>query len=135
MENNLTNIFIKNKITAKNISNLSNIFPAVIASIIFSKEMFKHNDDIKAFTNDQLKLDYKEYVFAARPYLYSRIINDIYIKDSSLHSNMIIVQEFIKSYNNQSKKIEKKERSHKNKSQSEIINEWSNLINPKDDTK
>lgn len=105
-----------------------NLVPSIISIIIFSKFFYNSNHDLKDFTKNYLKINYKEYVFKSRTLLYSRIIKDFYIHQSNTEKITTIITKFL---DDKFLDDESHNRKKKNK-QSDVIGAWRKIINPDD---
>lgn len=108
------------------------LIPTVLSVIIFTRQFFDANEDLKIFTREYLKKDYKAYLFKSRTLLYSRIVKDLYIKNPNLHDTVIILSRFFKTFNNISEKTSTRRIGKKRTSQQNIIHEWRRVINPEE---
>ncbi len=81
-------------------------FFGLVMCVILDKEAFKRNDDLKPFVIKVFNLDFKKYVYDSRSILSSRLVKQLYIKNSDeLHN--LKVEFFI--YFKKKYKIEYKE--------------------------
>lgn len=106
------------------------LLPAVLSVIIFTKKFYENNPDLKNFTTDILNIEYREYLFKSRTALYARIIKDFYVNDTDLS---VIIKKIAALTVTDKPKTTKKDSRQKSNSQQKIINEWRQVINPKDD--
>lgn len=112
--------------------------PTVLSIIVFSKEYYSHNDELRQFTENVLNINYKDYLFKSRTLLYSRIIKDFYINNQDVKSLVIKINDFIEresdNNNNRMKnhQITKISNSKKKDSQQDIIKKWRNVIDSHD---
>jgi len=107
------------------------IIPGIIAEIIFNKEFFKKNSELKEFTVIFDKT-YADYLFNARPLLYSRLIKEFKNidndKELKTYVNKIIA--FLNS-NNDTQKVDVNKKIVKTKnSTTKSIESWGKIINP-----
>lgn len=108
------------------------LIPTVLSVIVFTNYFFDTNKDLKIFTKDYLKKDYKEYLFKSRTLLYSRIVKDLYIRNPEPHATVVILVHFFKTFNNINTKASPKKKNKKRNSQQNIIHEWRRVINPEE---
>lgn len=54
-----------------------NLFYGIVFNLIGDKKIFTKNIYINDFLIKTLSIEYKEYLFSSRPYLASRVLNDI----------------------------------------------------------
>lgn len=114
--------------------------PAILSIIIFTKEYYSHNDDLRSFTKNVLGTNYKDYLFKSRTLLYSRIIKDFYINNQDITSLVKKINGFLnkkseKSINQVKEKNHQTKRTSspkKNDSQQDIIRKWRDVINSHD---
>ncbi|MBH0167569.1 hypothetical protein IHV12_21920 [Fictibacillus sp. 7GRE50] len=130
--------YINIQITKNNINDISFLLYGILAELIFERNYFSKNSDIRSFTKEILQEDYKEYLFASRTSLYARIIKDI--KLNALNDKYKFVQQAnnIKLFLQKSNVINEKfspEQTNgnkikkKNSVKSDPIEEWRKIIN------
>lgn len=112
------------------------IIPGILAKIVLTKEIFSKNDDLKEFTKIFAENSYAEYLYRARPLLYSRLIKEFIklesnqevfdyfklIRNFLIHNEVVLKVEEVKEDN--LKDITKKNTI------SNDIKSWSKFINP-----
>ncbi|MEB6229023.1 hypothetical protein [Staphylococcus xylosus] len=117
--------------TNKKPQDVKIIIPGVIAEIIFNKEVYKKNVELKDFTRI-FEEEYADYLFKARPLLYSRLIKEfIYIdndKDLRNYVNKLIA--FLELNNDQKNKDVNKKAVKTKNSTTKSIESWGKIINP-----
>lgn len=107
------------------------IIPGIIAEIIFNKEFFKKNSELKQFTGifDNI---YADYLFNARPLLYSRLIKEFKSiendRELKIYVNKVIV--FLNSDDDKQKVNVRKKISRTKNSTTKSIESWGKIINP-----
>lgn len=113
------------------------ILSGLLSNTILTKIIFENNSDIKEFTNSFLGKNYKDYLFRSRTLLYSRLIKDSYRfetdqlrKEANQIINFITESLKIESEKPQVKQDGKKKRKSGNYN-SDAINSWREIINPK----
>lgn len=107
-----------------------NLLPTIIGYIVFEKEFYKSNDDLREFTGKYLGLNFKDYVFRSRTLLYSRIVKECYFKNDALNNLSTKIDIFLKDKSNSHFDHKKKTTSP---SQIDIINGWRKVIDSNDD--
>lgn len=135
MTNQTIDIYIKQKLDNQILS-----VPAILAIIVFTKEYYSHNDELRQFTEGILGADYKDYLFKSRTLLYSRIIKDFYVNNQDTKSLVKKINAFIKKENNETNnqvkekdyQTEKNSSSKKRDSQQDIIKKWRHVIDSHD---
>lgn len=103
-----------------------NLFFGLMFYLISDKEIFKKNIDIKIFLDEVLDRQYKEYLFRSRPYLISRVLNDIK-KERKFLEILKIVDLVIKYLNTNSDVIEKEKKKNEKKIENNIV-DWFNQV-------
>lgn len=107
------------------------ILPGIIAEIVFNKEVFKKNIELKEFTKI-FDNEYADYLYKARPLLFARLIKEF--MEISEEKELLIYVNKIEKYLNLN--IEKPENDKKNKtvkgnnSTTKNIESWGKIINP-----
>ncbi|HAL08898.1 MAG TPA: hypothetical protein DCO67_02900 [Staphylococcus sp.] len=107
------------------------ILPGIIAEIVFNKEVFKKNIELKEFTKI-FDNEYADYLYKARPLLFARLIKEF--MEISEEKELLIYVNKIEKYLNLN--IEKPENVKKNKtvkgnnSTTKNIESWGKIINP-----
>lgn len=104
------------------------IIPGIIAEIIFNKDIYKSNADLREFTNI-FDNHYADYLFNSRPLLYSRLIKEFKsLEEESIDSYYKQLLKFINALDD-GKNYQKKDVKQKNNN-TDNIKSWSKLINP-----
>ncbi|WP_437272719.1 hypothetical protein ACSSAF_06765 [Staphylococcus succinus] len=107
------------------------ILPGIIAEIVFNREVFKKNIELKDFTQIFNK-EYADYLYNARPLLYSRLIKE-YMEIPN-EKDLIIYVNKIKEYLNLSiehtDKVKKHKSLKKKNATTKNIESWGKIINP-----
>lgn len=106
----------------------NSLLPAVLAIIVFTKKYYKSNKELKKFTSNILKINYKNYLFLSRTALYARIVKDFYIdieKQEFLKTQLVA---FVGKKSTSVSSHHKKKKS----SQNDVIAAWRKVINPDD---
>ncbi|EUJ26924.1 hypothetical protein MFLO_13670 [Listeria floridensis FSL S10-1187] len=75
--NNMFPTFVKKKYTITTLDEGLFIISGVLSIIIFTKEYYANNTDLKEFTKNILFQEYKDYLFKNRNALYARVLRDI----------------------------------------------------------
>lgn len=103
------------------------LFIGIMFHLMSDKEIFKKNIDIKIFLKAVLNKEYKDYLFRSRPYLISRVLNDI-IKEKKFVDILKTVDRIISylEFNNELLDFEKK--ASGNTVEDNIL-DWFNQIN------
>ncbi|WP_088815765.1 MULTISPECIES: hypothetical protein [Listeria] len=121
--------FINTDAGEENISNLYFLLPGVLAEVILTKKYYQKNIELKSFAAEVLKKEYLDYLFAARPAVYSRIVRDlIKLRDENKKEAFKVIkniQKFVESFEVESNQSKLKKKT------SDPIDEWRNIINPK----
>ena len=125
MTNKMTNKIINNY-KRKNFTDKFFTIPAVLSVIIFTKEFYSSNDELRGFTEDFLNKEYKDYLFKSRTLLYSRVIKDFYINNNNPDSLVHSIDNFISTET----QIKTKEKGKD--SQKDIIDKWRKVIDSHD---
>lgn len=125
MTNKMTNKIINNY-KRKNFTDKFFTIPAVLSVIIFTKEFYSSNDELRGFTEDFLNKEYKDYLFKSRTLLYSRVIKDFYINNNNPDSLVHSIDNFI------SKETQIKTKEKGKDSQKDIIDKWRKVIDSHD---
>lgn len=126
--------FLKSKYSKASQEEAVFMISGVLSRIILTTDYYKSNSDLKKFTTEVLKEDYRDYLFSNRNNLYSRTLRDI-VKEKDqdkqlekINSILKYIAEFEgieKTFDNvKNKKAKRESNSH--------IRSWSNIINPKD---
>lgn len=129
--------FMRLKLKPDNLNAALELAPGVIADIIFTKNYYNRNKDLKEFTLKVLNKDYKDYLYKSRTLLYARIVKDLYREEDTdlLLESLYNIQNFIS--NEKDVNIEDVKQStnikvsHKKSNHQKVINEWRSIINPK----
>ncbi|MGG4042136.1 hypothetical protein [Bacillus smithii] len=133
----------KRKFDENNMEEVLFTLTGVLSIIILTDWAYKKNDDIKHFTQNVLKEDYKFYLFKSRTLLFSRIVKDLYKAHKEGNNQLILtkafdIKEFVLSKlsidDNPNSTTEKKKR-YKSNSAIKSIESWRNVINPKKEDK
>lgn len=134
--NNKYNDLFNVTINYENIELIKYACTAPLAEIILTKKYYISNIELKNFTSQYLNEEYKDYLFAARPALYARVIKDIFKVEEKDYPKILSKAEAIKRFideRNENNKYEKKENAKIEKSkntQKSTLKEWSKLIYP-----
>lgn len=113
------------------------IMPGILANIVFNKNKFQRNIELKSFT-DIFDNEYANYLFKARPLLYSRLIKEFIEiseeKEIYKYTNEILqfLEMNIKEDVQEDKQENLKEIQVKQKKNSTTknIESWGKIINP-----
>lgn len=129
--------FLTLKVSIKEISTQKLMLPAIFAELIFTKNIYFKNDDLRKLTKDILNLEYKDYLFKSRTLLFSRVIKDKYINssDEEIFKSLISIQDLIKKQEfnyTASKKVLTPSKNKKTSSQQQVISEWRKVIKSDD---
>lgn len=103
------------------------LFIGIMFHLMSDKEIFKKNIDIKIFLKAVLNKEYKDYLFRSRPYLISRVLNDI--RKEKKFVDILKIADRVVSYlefNNELLDLEKKVSGKKVE---DNILDWFNQIN------
>lgn len=135
----LFNKFLTLKISINEIPTQKLIVPAIFAELIFTKKIYRKNNELSELTKDILHLEYKNYLFKSRTLLFSRVIKDKYINpsDKEMFSLMVALQKLIGQQEKYHVEVDNKEetsvsKNKKTKSQKHIISEWRKVIKSDD---
>lgn len=109
-----------------------NLFYGLIFNFISDREIFIKNTEIDLFIKIILKKEYKKYLFNSRPYLLSRVVNDLrkekkYNDIIRLNNNII---EYLSEFDEE---IETTKKRNKKNLEDEIIG-WVNHVNHSSDS-
>lgn len=110
------------------------LLPAVLSEIVFSKIFYSNNKELKNFTKNILKVEYKDYLFHSRTNLYARIVRDFYFKQEDCDFLVQQISSFLKSYMNETNNKSKRENLKQNKrksTQKDVLEGWRKIINDK----
>lgn len=105
--------------------NKTDLLPAVLAVIIFTKEFFKSNKELKKFTGICLQIEYKEYLFKSRTLLYSRVIKDFFLDENKKKFLRKQIDHFFDE-------LAPEQSTRNKKNEQDVIEKWSKIINPDD---
>ncbi|MGL9771528.1 hypothetical protein [Enterococcus sp. DIV0996a] len=106
------------------------LFFGTLFMLLSDKDIFKKNSDIKLFLDVVLKKEYKDYLFRSRPYLISRVLNDV--RKGMSYSELIILSSTISTFLNKDYNLEKVDNKKINKGRVEDnIVSWMNQLNGK----
>lgn len=105
--------------------NKSDLLPAVLAIIIFTKEFFKSNKELRKFTKGWLRVEYKEYLFRSRTLLYSRVIKDFFLNENQKKFLRVQIDNFFDE-------LAPEQTTRNKKAGQDIIEKWTKIINPDD---
>ncbi|EAD0080786.1 hypothetical protein Y136_14990 [Listeria monocytogenes] len=126
--------YLKKKYTKATIDEGIFMVPGVLSKIIFTKEYYENNPDLKEFTKNILSQDYRDYLFKNRNALYARVLRDILKADDE--KQLILINNILEFINNFSEEKKSSPKKIKNKDlkkeQKSDIKSWSNIINPKE---
>lgn len=128
--------FSKIDLNKKNINKLFNIASVILSEIIFNTKYFKPNINLKYLTSEILLLNYNDYLFDARPYLYGRIIRDLRDLKSKSPEDFINVSKNLQNYilklSKNAEIVEKENKENKDNKKStpnkKIIDDWRSII-------
>lgn len=126
--------YLKKKYTKSTLNEGLFMVPGVLSIIIFTKEYYESNPDLKDFTKNVLFQEYRDYLFKNRNALYARVLRDILKAEDE--KKLIFINNILDFTNNFSKENENDLKKMKNKDlkkdQKSDIKSWSNIINPKE---
>ena len=89
--------------------------------IMLSKDLFPNNEDIKNYTTDNFKIDFKEYLFKSRTMLVARSNRYIYeLNDEELK----ILYKYMINYLNNNTEEEKENNLQKNNKSKANLKTW-----------
>lgn len=128
----MANNFLKVIESLKTYNDIRRGLPGIIAEIIFNKQLYKNNIDLKEFT-DIFDNDYAEYLFKARPLLFARLTKELLEIENErellIHKKKI--EKFLlNKYANNKDMKQDKEKSKANNSTTKNIEAWGKFINP-----
>ncbi|MGM0320768.1 hypothetical protein IGI82_001901 [Enterococcus sp. AZ067] len=125
-------VYLKKEYSKSNQNEALFMICGVLARIIFTKDYYEKNIDLKNFTNKILKKGYKDYLFSNRNALYARVLRDIYKENEEKQLETINqILEFIKEVPSEKKDDNSKKIKETTKNQKSNIKSWSDIINPK----
>lgn len=91
---------------------------ALLAIIIYEKDIFKKNKDIKEFIQKVFNITYLDYVISSRTMIFSRISRDVYaMEESKIREITAILMKYFDS------NIEKN-KSKKKKNENDKLDTW-----------
>ena len=130
------NKFIYKEVNVNNIEDLVFECTSPLAKIILTKEFYSgRNIELKDFTENYLKEDYKDYLFHGRPTLYARVIRDLFDNsknnDESKKNKSIDKVKSIQRFLNEKNMVSKNSERPKQKTKQDPIDGWRSIINPK----
>ncbi|EGP4907480.1 hypothetical protein [Enterococcus faecium] len=125
-------VYLKKKYSSSTQTEALFMISGVLAQIIFTKYYYDKNIDLKNFTSEILKRNYKEYLFSNRNTLYARVLRDIYKEDEEKQLETINrILAFIYRETDKDLGIRTKKNNESTKNQKSNIKSWSEIINPK----
>lgn len=125
-------VYLKKEYSKSNQSEALFMICGVLARIIFTKDYYEKNIDLKNFTNKTLRKSYKDYLFGNRNTLYARVLRDIYKEDEEKQLETINqILDFIKENSSDEVGENSKKTKETTRNQKSNIKSWSEIINPK----
>lgn len=87
---------------------------SLLAIIIFEKDIFKRNKDIKEFIEEVFNIKYRDYVIASRTMIFARLSRDVYkMDDNKLKEKIINLLSFFYTPSTKPKNNKKKNENDK----------------------
>lgn len=132
------NQYLKLNINNKNIDDLLFLSIALLSKIILEKKIYTKNEYLKDFTRNVYEQEYGQYLYDARPQLYSRLIKDLIKYKNEDISKFLDIQGNLNKYLKElsTEQIEEnfgEQRNNKDKrppksSNKEVIDDWRSII-------